>query len=516
MSSGAQAGRTCRPVRSRRALAGAFLVVGLAACAVGPDFHRPELPDGGYVDADLRKVFKGPPPLGGADGALPSVDQQVGENALVEDWWTLFHCAALDRLVQEGLRNNPGLDQASAALRQAQEVLTAAVGNLRWPSVNASLAAERERASAAAIGIPTGGNAFNLYNAQVSVSYTFDIFGSVRRQIEATKAQVDNQEQLLRAARLALASNIATAAIREAQYEAQLAAWRRVEALQRDALKMAERRFALGAIAEGELATRGSNLAATRTNLPGLEKRRDLNRHLLAIYLGKPPGALQLEPIRLADFTLPAELPAVVPSELAHRRPDILAAEALVHAASAQIGVATANLYPQVTLSGGFGFEGLSVGQWFTPSAATWALGGGLVQPLFHGGALSAQRRAAIDAYDQAAAAYRQTVLTAFGNVADALKALDKDAAALDTDAQVRSAAHRSFELNRAQRDAGAASEIDALDIEVPVRRSEVDIAQGDADRLADTVALFQAIGGGWWNARDALPAAEQAAPPAR
>jgi NodT family efflux transporter outer membrane factor (OMF) lipoprotein len=470
----------------------------LGACSVGPDFQRPEAPQGGgYVETPLpRKTVERVDAATATD--IPSQNLRVG-NDLAQDWWTLFRSDALNQFVSAALRDNPTLAGASAALREAQENLAASRGSL-FPSVNANASAERERASGASFNSP--GTAFSLYNAGVSVSYTFDLFGAVRRQIEAAQAQVDYQEYQYRATQLTLTANIVTAVIREAQLREQIQALRDVEKLQRAGLVIVERRFALGAVTRTDVLSQRSALAQTVASVSPLEKQRAQMRHQLATYAGRTPTEVDLAGFDVAHLELPVELPVSVASDLVRQRPDILASEALLHAASAQVGVATANLYPQITLGGNFGYTALTAGSLFKPASEVWGLTGNVAQPIFHGGTLRAQRRAAIAAFDQAAAAYRVTVLTAFQNVADALRALDFDAQALAAQSDAYAQAKALADLAQRQFDTGASSYLSLLSAQQQYQQSAVNLVQARADRLADTAALFQALGGGWWNAQ--------------
>jgi NodT family efflux transporter outer membrane factor (OMF) lipoprotein len=486
------------------ATAGATL---LAGCAVGPDFKQPAAPEhGGFVESPLPQQIA----PAGVDGA-PAQQVRVG-NDLAAQWWTLYRSEALNKFIAEALRDNASLAASAAALRQATETLAVNEGNLLVPGVNGQLNTERERASGAQIGFNSPPATFALFNAGVSVSYTLDLFGGIRRQIEGFRAQIDYQQNQLRAAQLALTANIVTSVIREAQLREQIQALREVEKLERSGLAIVERRFALGAVTKTDVLNQRSALAATIAAIPPLERQRAQTRHLLALYAGKTPTEVDLAALDLAQLTLPVDIPVSLPSDLARQRPDILEAEALLHQASAQVGVATASLYPQITLGGTYGYTALSASQLFKPASMVWGLSAGLVQPIFHGAALSAQRRAALAAFDEAAANYRQTVLTAFANVADSLRALEFDAQALTAVADSYDEARAAAELAQKQFDAGAASFLSLLSAQQQYRQAAVQLVQARADRFADTAALFQALGGGWWNGAPG-PAGAQAAP---
>ena len=414
-------------------------------------------------------------------------------------WWLVFHSDALDRLIRASLTRSPNLAAAQAALRQAQETLNAQTGALLYPNVGGQLGVTRESAAlvspAAAAGSP-----LTLYNASVSVSYTLDVFGASRRELEALRASVDYQRFQVEATYLTLTANLVTTAIRESSLRAQLQATREVLAAQERQLAIIEKQFAAGAIARSTVLVQRTQVAQTRTTLPPLEKSLAQTRHQLSVYAGKLPSESGMPEFELDSLQLPLDLPLTLPSSLVRQRPDIRASEALLHQASAQIGVATANLYPQITLSGSAGSAALEAGKLFGPSSELWSIGAGLLQPIFNGGALSARRRAAIAAYDQAAAQYRATVLTAFQNVADALRALDSDASALKAQADAESLARESLELAARQYQLGAVSYLALLDAQRSHQQARVGLAQAQAARYADTAALFQALGGGWWN----------------
>ncbi len=489
-------------VRNVRARAPFLFVFFLGACAVGPDFQRPDNTHAGtYLESPLPAQTAAVP-----DAQSPAQGLRAG-NDLARDWWTLYRSPALDALVADALANNPSLAAAWATLRQEQENLAAGRADL-LPTINAQAGADRERLSGASFGSPGLIPPFTLVNAGVAVSYGFDIFGGVRRQLEALQAAVDYQQDELRAAQLTVTGNIVTTVIREAQLREQVAALHEVQKLQRSGLAIVERRFALGAVTRSDVLAQRTALAQTVAALAPLERQRAQARHLLAALVGKAPSEVDLAAFDLAHLELPVDIPVSLPSELVRQRPDILAAEALLHAASAQVGVATANLYPQVTLGGNFGYTALKASSLFKPQSEVWGLTAGLTQPLFHGGALRAQRAAAQAAFDRAAAAYRQTVVGAFQNVADALRALEIDAQALAAQADAYAQAKAGAELAQRQYDVGAASFLTLLNAQQQFAQSAVNLVQARADRLADTAALFQALGGGWWNATTASAAA--------
>jgi NodT family efflux transporter outer membrane factor (OMF) lipoprotein len=463
-----------------------------AACAVGPDFKRPDAP---AVDRYTESAL---PATVATDAAHGDAQQFTPGGALQRQWWTMFHSEALDRLIGQALRDSPTVASATATLKQAQESLIAGRGGL-WPSVNGQLQAQREKFPAATIGQPSS-FLFTLYNASVSVSYTLDAFGGIRRQIEALQAQAENEHYQLQATYLTLTSNLATTAIREASLRGQIRATEEIEKLQQDQLQIVERRFNLGAVTKSDVLTQRTALAQTRATLPGLQRQLSQLRHQLALYAGRPPETSDLPSFELDGLALPLQLPVSVPSDLVRQRPDILSAEALMHAASARVGVATANLYPQITLTGSYGWEALKASQLFKPATNDWSIGPGLLAPIFQGGSLRANRRAAMAALDAAQANYRQTVLTAFSNVADALRALQTDALALQAQVEAQHQAREAFNMASYQFNVGGTSYLTLLNAQQQLQQTRIAVVQAQADRFADTVALFQALGGGWWN----------------
>ncbi|MGC1453610.1 MAG: efflux transporter outer membrane subunit [Nitrospirota bacterium] len=482
----------------RIAAAALIANLALAGCAVGPDFRTPEAPSTtAYTATELLKPGSSAVPAAGG-----AAQHLVPGQEIPAQWWTLFHSAALEQLVRQALMDNPTLAAAQATLRQSQEGLRAVVGSALVPRLDASASVSRQKISGAAFGQPdTVFSPFTLYNASINVSYALDLFGGARRELEFLRSQVDFQRFQLEGAYLTITSNIVTTAVKEASLRAQIQAIQEILVVQTKQKDVVEQQFQLGAVARSDVLAQRAQLAQTRATLPPLEKELAQTRHQLATLTGKMPGdALALPEFNLAELQLPEELPLSLPSSLARQRPDIRAAEALLHAASAEIGVATANLYPQLTLTGSYGSEAAKLNTLFTGSTAVWSLGAGLLQPLFHGGELTAKRRAAVAAFDQAEAQYRATVLQAFQNVADVLWALDADARTLAAQADAEQAARDSFDLTQKQFQLGAVSYLSLLNAERQHQQARIGLIQAQALRFADTAALFQALGGGWWN----------------
>ncbi len=470
--------------------------IAMTGCAVGPDYRAPEAPGTTAYTATAL-----PPETAASPGAGGASQRLVPGQEIPAQWWTLFHSSELDQVIRQALADNPTLAAAQASLRAAQEARRAQLGAL-FPRVDANASASRQKISGAAFGQPNANfTPFTLYDASVSVSYGLDLFGGTRREVEALQAQVDFQRYQLEGVYLTLSSNIVTTAVKEASLRAQIRATREIVTAQEKQLEVVERQFQLGAVARTDVLAQRTQLAQTRATLPPLEKDLALARHQLAVLAGRLPSeAAALPEFDLDELVLPQDLPISLPSSLARQRPDIRASEALLHAANAQIGVATANLYPQITLTGSYGSEATKTGTLFSPGAAVWSLGAGLVQPLFHGGELKARRRAAVAAFDQARAQYRATILQAFQNVADVLRALDADANTLKAQADAEAAAHDALDLTQKQFELGAVSYLSLLNAERQYQQQRISLVQAQAARFADTAALFQALGGGWWN----------------
>lgn len=461
----------------------------LAGCAVGPDFATPAAPDVNRYTAQ-------------GDASAPTASQQLQAGVdIPAQWWALFQSEALDRLVRQALAASPTLIEARARLRQATEDLNADTGGRMLPSVDANLSGARKKVDPSAYGIPVAEQPppFTLYNASIDVSYTLDVFGGNRRVLEGLAAEVDYQSHEWQAARMSLAANVVTTAIRQADVSERLAATRELLDAQLRQADIMRQRVAAGGVAQADLSNQELLVAQTRATVPPLEQQLAQATHQLAVYLGQPPAALTTPPLRLADLTLPASIPTGVPSALTRQRPDILAAEALWRKASADVGVATANLYPQFTLTASFGSQRTSIGD-LTNGVNVWNLGLGLVQPLFHGGELRARKRSAEAAYDVAAASYQQTVLDGFRQVADALRAVQTDDDAFQAYDVAWRRADEAERIAQGRYQAGGISHQSLLDSQRQLLQTRISRTAADAARYADTAALLQALGGGWWN----------------
>jgi NodT family efflux transporter outer membrane factor (OMF) lipoprotein len=476
----------------RIAMAAALLVAG---CAVGPDFQRPAAPDvAGYRAPSATPAT---PPQDVA------VQHYVSGADVPSDWWRSFRSPALDALIARALAANPNLDAARAALRVAQETAAAQRGAF-WPQINASLAPSRQRiADSQSSALASGATLYSLHTAQLNVGYTADVFGGNRRAVESLEAQADFQRFELEAARVSLAANVATAAIQEASLRGQIAAAERMAKLQADMLGIARRQYELGAIAQAGVVAQEAALAQTRAALPPLRKQLAQTRDLLVALTGGFPDKELAETFDLDHLELPHELPLSLPSKLVEQRPDVRAAEAQAHAAAAQVGVAFANMLPQFTIDAGIGSVATRLGDLFKAGTGFWSIAGAIAQPIFAGGTLTHRKAAADAAYEQSLAQYRATVIAAFQNMADTLHALDQDAEALGAADAAFDAATRSLAIAKRQVELGDISHLSLLNAEQAWQQAAAAQVQARASRYADTVALFQALGGGWWNRAD-------------
>ena len=476
--------------------AAALAALLLASCAVGPDFKRPAAPAvSGYTPEK-----QAPAPI---SAAVQGGEAQrfVAGMDIPGQWWTLFHSPALDALIKEALQSNPSLEAAQATLRQAQENVLAQRGVL-FPSVSGNLSTTREKISGAAFGNPKSSSIFTLTTGSLSLSYALDVFGGARRQLESTEAQAEFQRYQLEAAYLTLTSNVVAAAVQEASLRAQIAATQEIIEAETQQLDVLQRQFNLGGASRAAVLAQQATLNATQATLPTLEKQLAQQRVLLTALAGRLPSEEISQSFDLAALDLPQELPLSLPSRLVEQRPDIQAAQATLHQASAQIGVATAAMLPQITLSASYGNTVTDAGQLLS-GPGIWSIGAGLVQPIFKGGQLLHEKRAAEAAYDAAAAQYRNTVISAFQDVADALRALQSDAAALAAQLAAERSASDSLAISRTQYQAGAINYSTLLNAETTYQQAHINRVIAQAARFADTAALFQALGGGWWNRVD-------------
>ena len=486
--------------RSGRGFSLALLAAAVvSACAVGPDFHAPPPPA-------TTHYTRAPEPTGtvSAPGASGTAQTFSAERDIPADWWTLFHSAALDQLIRQALTDSPSVQAAQATLLTAAETWKAQRGGLLLPAVDATASATRESVPGAAFGEPQIPNIiFNLFDASVGVTYRLDLFGASRRQVEAFRAQADYQRWEFEAARLTLADNVVTTAVTIASLHAQISALADIIASERDQLKVVQRQFDAGAASRSDVLAQQTQVADNEAQLPALEKQLAQAQHRLAVLAGRTPDDATVPDFTLDQLTLPAELPLSVPAKLVRQRPDVQASEALLHVSTAQLGVATANLYPQLNLTGSIGSETVQASDLFKTGTAAWNVGGSLTQPLFHGGELRGLRRAARADLDRATAEYRQAVLGALQDVADTLRALDADARTLRADLITETDAQDTLNMTKLQYKVGGVSYLTLLNAERVYLQARQNRVQAEAARYADTAALFQALGGGWWNRQD-------------
>jgi NodT family efflux transporter outer membrane factor (OMF) lipoprotein len=490
-----------------RRLLTACAVLALGACAVGPDFLRPKAPEtSGYAPEAPAATAATPIAGGEAQKFLQTMD-------IPGQWWALFHSQPLNELIEEALHNNADLAAAQAALRAANDNVYAQMGAY-YPSVAAGFQPTRARTSQDVSPVPANGTStYTLYTAQLSVSYMPDVFGLNRRLVESLRAQAEGQRFVLEATYLTLTSNIVAAAVQEASLRGQIAATQDIIKLETDLLGLLRRQYELGQVAGLDVAAQEAALAQAQQTLPPLLKQLALQRDLLTALIGrfpdKPPG----QQFELASLQLPQDLPLSLPSQLVEQRPDVRQAEANLHAASAQIGVAIANRLPNIMLTADYGSQAVLFRNLLTGPTAAWGLAASLTQPIFQGGTLLYRERAARDLYDQAAAQYRSSVIGAFQNVADALHTLQADADALRAADATERATRTSFDLTRRQVDLGQTNYLALLTAQQGYLQAVINRIQAQANRFADTAALFQALGGGWWNRTDVGPQREPVLP---
>jgi NodT family efflux transporter outer membrane factor (OMF) lipoprotein len=474
----------------------------LTGCAVGPNFVRPGPP--AVTQYTQEPIFEQT-----VEAAGQAQHFEMGESVAGE-WWRLFNSPELDEVVRKAIDENRSLQSALLRLRQSRDVLCAGYG-VFFPQVNANFSAERERFSltqigvtgqnplAQSIGFPTS-TLFNLYTFQGTVSYVVDVFGGERRHVEDLAAQVEYQKQTYRAASLTLVGNVVNAVIAQAGYRAQIEATEEIAGFQKEQLKIAEAQAEAGIAPYSNVLAIRTQLESTEATLPPLQKNLSQAQHLLAALVGKTPQQWMPPSFDLTAITLPVEIPVSVPSELTHRRPDILAAEAQLHSASAQIGVATAAMFPSLTLSGNYGWTSNDITKLFTPGANVWSIASNVAQPIFNGGALWFQRRAAIQAYEASLFDYEQTVVTGFQQVADSLRALEFDAHTLRAQADSLATAKQNLDLINTNYESGIATYLQVLSADIQYQQARLGLIQARALRLQDTTALFVALGGGWWD----------------
>ena len=475
-----------------------FALLVTSACVVGPRFKKPAAPDvGGYTPAPITTITATPNVVGGQAQHLAEGGDIPG------DWWTLFHSKPLNDLIERALKANPDLKAAQAALLVARENVLAQRGAY-YPNVSGSFSATRAKTSNELSPVPNASVfQYSLFTPQVSVSFVPDVFGLNRRTVESLKAQQEQARFALAATNITLSSNVAATAIQEASLRAQIDATNELIKINTNILEILRSQYARGYASELDVAAQESQLAQVAATLPPLLKQLAQQRDLLAVLAGGFPDKDLPEKFELSNLQLPQELPVSLPSKLVEQRPDVRQAEENLHSASALIGVARANRLPSFNLTGDIGSMALAFGNIFSAGNGFRDIGASVTQPIFDGGTLKHRERAARAAYVQADEQYRSTVLTAFQNVADTLNALQQDADGLKAAAASKDAAAVTLDLARKQFQAGYVNYLGLLSAEQAYQQAVIILAQAQSNRYADTAALFQALGGGWWNRPD-------------
>ncbi|HVO87849.1 MAG TPA: efflux transporter outer membrane subunit [Casimicrobiaceae bacterium] len=478
--------RVARGVLGRSVVVIAALVA-LAGCAIGPDFARPVPPQEDRYTAESLQLEHA--------HANDGEQRLIAGASLSGEWWTLFHSEALDGIVKRALAGNRTLRAADATLTQMQELVTARAGAL-YPQVQLEAGVGGQKYGAQFLGTQPKPPPFKYFAVGPSVSYALDFTGGVARSVEQQAALAEYQRQQVGAAYLAVSGNAVMQALRIAALDAQIRTVGAILDEDRRNLELVRIAFSAGSVSRLDIVSAESQLANDATLLPPLRQERDIAQHTLAVVLGEPPAALSSPALDLDTIALPQELPVDVPSELAHRRPDILAAEAQLHAATAAVGVANANLYPSITLSASTGQQATDLAHLLDRGSNVWSLAAGLIAPLFDGGTLHAQQRASVAALHASIANYEQTVLTAFGQVADVLTALEHDAEALDALSHARAAAESNLTLTRASYNEGNVGVLQVLDAERQYQQARLGYVKAGAQRYLDTAQLLLALGG--------------------
>jgi NodT family efflux transporter outer membrane factor (OMF) lipoprotein len=482
----------------RRRLVSVAAASALASCAVGPNFHEPKPPDtSGYLH-----------PSSDAAPVQPQARdvQNISQGAdLAGEWWQLFHSAQLDEVVRSSIAASPTLVAANATLAEAREEVTVARAAF-LPSVSATAGAQR--ASAGAIRTPGTGATANLYSIGLSTSYSLDIFGGTRRAVEQQQALADFQRNQLAAAYLTLTGSVVNEVLTIASTRLQIATTEELIASDRKNLALTQRAYDVGIVPRSDVLTADSQLAADLTQLPTLHKQLDQAYDSLAVLAGSAPSAWQVQPFDIEQFTLPRDIPLSLPARLVRQRPDVLAAEMQLHAASAAIGVAVAQEFPDISLSASISREALRAADLFHRFDTLWAAGGSLTQPLFKGGALRAQVRAARDAFKAEAASYQAVVLEALGQVADDLWALQYDAQILTVDRHSMDVAFQALKLQQQSYSVGTTTALNLIAAERTYAQARLAYGNARVQQFTDSASLLTAVGGGWWN--DKIEAAAQ------
>ncbi len=476
----------------------------LSGCMVGPNFQAPPAPEVSGYTAEPRLT-----PAMATDIAGGAPQNFVEALDVGGQWWREFNSPQINAFVEEAVRNHPDVRAAQYALRAARETALQTRGAL-VPQVSGDVSVTREQVTAASGGTTGKPLLYNLYEASVNVTYTLDVFGGLRRQVESAEAKAQYQRFEMEATYLALTANVVTSAISDGSLREQIAATQAIVTAETDQLRRVERQFDVGAVSRADVLAQQATLAQTQATLPPLQKQLAQGRNQLMAYLGRLPSEDRGESVSLKSLRLPRKLPVSLPSQLVRQRPDIRLAEATMHQAAATVGVNTANLLPQFTLSPSLGTDALTVGQLFTPNGLAWTLAANVVQTLMDGAQNYRTKEASVATFEQDYALYQSTVITAFQNVADSLRAVQYDAATLRAQALAEQSALESLKMAQEQFKFGAVGYAIVITAQQTYQNAVIARIQAQAMRYNDTVALFQSLGGGWWNrvdeTSDALP----------
>ena len=483
--------------QARRLALGLSAATCLYACAVGPDFQKPPAPESVTYTRDAPDT----PDAQAQVKTLPgSAAQQLHPNATIpREWWSLFGSTALDQMVEEALRRNASLVAAEAAMRQAQENAAAQRGFF-LPSVTAGYSPSRQRNAVGTIAptLSSGAPVYNLYTAQLTVGFTPDVFGGNRRAVESLDAQAGALREQARATALTLATNVVVSAIQEAALREQVGATEKLIGSEERTLTLLRQQQHAGYAAGIDVATQETALAQARAQLPPLKRALEQTRDLLAVLIGSAPSRKDLPEFTLAELHVPHDLPLSLPAQMVAQRPDVRAAEEQLHSASAQIGVAVAARWPQLSINGAWGGTSTQMSQLFSAGNIFWSIVGSASQSVFDGGTLMHHERAAQAGFDAASAQYQATVMAALQNVADTLYALSGDGELVDAATSAEQASVHLLELNQKQLAAGYVNSLAVFAAEQGYENALLTLAQARGNQLMDSAALFQALGGGW------------------
>jgi NodT family efflux transporter outer membrane factor (OMF) lipoprotein len=475
-----------------------LLATAVAGCTVGPDFKTPDPPrDNTYLSGDQSAETVSVPDVLGGEG-----QRFVADLDIPGQWWSVYQSRPLNNLIEQAMRANPDIQSAIQALKAAQQTARAQRAQL-FPVVTMTGSGTQNQTSAS-LSAPTSNPTafiFGLFTGLLNVSYLLDLWGGTRRAAESLEATAESQCFVLEAAYLTLSSNVVVAAITEASLRAQISVTERTIEIQRQSLDLLRRRFEIGQAARYDVATQEAALAQSIATLPPLRNQLSIQRNLLAQLIGRTTAHVPAETFQLDALTLPQTLPVSMPARMIEQRPDVRSAEATVHSAAASVGVATANMLPQITGTLIYGSTATSSDLLFSSLLGpTITAGGSFTQTILDAGALNAKRRAAIATWEQSQAQYRSTVLTAFRNVADSLRAIEYDALTMQAASNAENAARLALGITRRRLDAGDAGILDILNAELTYQTANMALVQARAARYSDTAGLFQALGGGWWN----------------